>query len=203
MADFIIKSAAGTGNKTLIQGQDQSGSNYAIQVGDAGASTLHNATLTTATITAGTFPAGHVIQQLSSIYDPGASNISTSSTDFQASGLFLTITPTNAANDICMCFHINGFLQSNAGANAIVDIQRSINGGGYTRMGGSNTYAFAHTYNTNSISTGIVFTDTDFSSWTTGTIVYKLFYRTDNASHAMTFVRALTDNCAWAMEIKR
>ena len=203
MADFKIKSAAGTGNKTLIQGQDQSGSNYAIQVGDAGATTLTNATLTTATITAGTFPAGHVIQQESSIYDPGASNISTSSTDFQASGLFLTITPTNAANDICMCFHINGFLQSNAGANAIVDIQRSINGGGYTRMGGSNTYAFAHTYNTNSISTGIVFTDTDFSSWTTGTIVYKLFYRTDNASHAMTFVRALTDNCAWAMEIKR
>ena len=50
MADFIIKSAAGTGNKTLIQGQDQSGSNYAIQIGDAGASTLHNATLTNATI---------------------------------------------------------------------------------------------------------------------------------------------------------
>ena len=36
MADFKIKSAAGTGNKTLIQGQDQSGSNYAIQVGDGG-----------------------------------------------------------------------------------------------------------------------------------------------------------------------
>ena len=57
MADFKIKSAAGTGNKTLIQGQDQSGSNYAIQVGDAGATTLTNAT-----ITAGTFPAGHVVQ---------------------------------------------------------------------------------------------------------------------------------------------
>ena len=57
MADFKIKSASGTGNKTLIQGQDQSGSNYAIQVGDAGATTLTNAT-----ITAGTFPAGHVIQ---------------------------------------------------------------------------------------------------------------------------------------------
>ena len=57
MADFKIKSAAGTGNKTLIQGQDQSGSNYAIQIGDGGASTLHNAT-----ITAGTFPAGHVLQ---------------------------------------------------------------------------------------------------------------------------------------------
>ena len=57
MADFKIKSAAGTGNKTLIQSQDQSDSNYAIQVGDAGATTLHNAT-----ITAGTFPAGHVLQ---------------------------------------------------------------------------------------------------------------------------------------------
>ena len=46
MADFIIKSASGTGNKTLIQGQVQSGSNYAIEIGDGGASTLHNATIT-------------------------------------------------------------------------------------------------------------------------------------------------------------
>ena len=49
MADFKIKSAAGIGNKTLIQGQDQTDSNYAIEIGDGGASTLHNATLTTAT----------------------------------------------------------------------------------------------------------------------------------------------------------
>ena len=54
MADFKIKSAAGTGNKTLIQGQDQSGSNYAIEIGDAGASTLHNATITSWTPPAGT-----------------------------------------------------------------------------------------------------------------------------------------------------
>tara|TARA_Y100001963_G_C6741370_1_gene429148 strand:- start:407 stop:988 length:582 start_codon:yes stop_codon:yes gene_type:complete len=57
MADFKIKSASGTGNKTLIQGQDQSDSNYAIQIGDGGASTLHNAT-----ITAGTFPTGMLVQ---------------------------------------------------------------------------------------------------------------------------------------------
>ena len=57
MADFKIKSTAGTGNKTLIQSQDQSGSSYAIQIGDAGATTLTNAT-----ITAGTFPSGHLIQ---------------------------------------------------------------------------------------------------------------------------------------------
>ena len=36
MADFKIKSAAGTGNKTLIQGQDQSGSSSAIEISDAG-----------------------------------------------------------------------------------------------------------------------------------------------------------------------
>ena len=203
MANLIIKPADG-GSLVL---QDEGG-DPALTVGTTGSTTLAGTANNLGTTTAGTlssgvtFPAGHVIQQVSSIYEP-TTNIATTSTTFQASSLSLTITPTNAANDICMCFHINGFLQSNAGANAIVDIQRSINGGGYTRMGGSNTYAFAHTYNTNSISTGIVFTDTDFSSWTTGTIVYKLFYRTDNASHAMTFVRALTDNCAWAMEIKR
>ena len=57
MADFKIKSASGTGNKLLIKGQNQdvTDSSYAIQIGDSGASTLHNAT-----ITAGTFPTGHI-----------------------------------------------------------------------------------------------------------------------------------------------
>ena len=58
MADFKIKPSAGTGNKLLVQSQDQSGSSYAIQVGDAGATTLTNATLTTATMTAGTIGTG-------------------------------------------------------------------------------------------------------------------------------------------------
>ena len=161
-----------------------------------------------AVLTSATFPAGHVIQQVSTNYDSGVANVSTSSTTFQPSGLFLTITPTNAANDICMCFHINGFLNTSNSANAIVDIQRSINGAAFEdNLVGDNSnagsYAFAHTYNTNAITSGFCFTDTDFSSWTTGTIVYKLFYRTDNASHAMTFVRSGTTNGAWAVEIKR
>ena len=76
MADFKIKSTAGTGKLTLLQSQDQSGSDYAIKIGDSGASTLTNATLTAPTITDlnnvsgtpsaitltnSTFPAGHVI----------------------------------------------------------------------------------------------------------------------------------------------
>ena len=51
MADFKIKSTAGTGNLTLLQSQDQSGSDYAIKIGDSGASTLTNATLTSPTLT--------------------------------------------------------------------------------------------------------------------------------------------------------
>ena len=69
MADFKIKSAAGTGNKTLIQGQDQSGSDYAIEIGDAGALKL-------GTITSGIFPAGHVIQVVNNTYTTGSNSSS-------------------------------------------------------------------------------------------------------------------------------
>tara|TARA_B100001250_G_scaffold74918_1_gene61259 strand:- start:302 stop:955 length:654 start_codon:yes stop_codon:yes gene_type:complete len=61
MADLKIKAGAGSTNKLLIQSQDQANNDYAIQIGDAGATTLTNATLTNATITAGTFPAGHIL----------------------------------------------------------------------------------------------------------------------------------------------
>ena len=103
----------------------------------------------------------------------------------------------------CMCFHLNGTSQSSTSANGIVDIQRSINGASYTQMGGLKTYAFSHTYNVHATSSGIVFTDTNFSGWTTGTIVYKLYYRTDNASHSFCLFRANTSQGAWGMEIKR
>ena len=146
--------------------------------------------------------AGHVIQQVSSIYEP-STNIATTSTTFQALSLSLPITPTNAANDICMCFHVNGYYIANASANGIIDLQRSINGAAYTQMGALRTFAFAHTYSTAANSASIVFTDTNFSGWTTGTIVYKLYYRTDNASHSFCLFRANTSQGAWGMEIKR
>ena len=208
MANLIIKPA---GNGSLIL-QDEGG-DAALTVGTTGSTTLAGTANNVGTVTAGsiaggsitnatTFPAGHVIQQVSSIYEPTSAQATTSTT-FQASSLFLTITPTNAANDICMCFHVNGTFQASTSANGIIDIQRSINGGGYSQMGALRTYAFSHTYNTMATSSGIVFTDTNFSGWTTGTIVYKLFYRTDNASHQFTLFRANTSNGAWAMEIKR
>jgi len=53
MADFKIKSGAGSGNKTLLQGQDQVDSAYAIEIGDAGATTLTNATITAGSLASG------------------------------------------------------------------------------------------------------------------------------------------------------
>ena len=92
MANFIIKSAAGTGNKTLIQGQDQSGSNYAIQVNDAGATTLTNAT-----ITAGTFPAGHILQV---VQYSNTALVTSSSTDYVSAGLDKAITPSSTSSKV-------------------------------------------------------------------------------------------------------
>ena len=199
MANLIIKPTSG-GNLIL---QDEGG-DAALTVGTSGVSTIANASITTGTIAAATnFPAGHVLQQVSTLYEPGNSNVSTTSTNFVASAFFLTITPTNAANDICMCSHINGLVSASTSANAIVEIQRSINGGSYARMGGSNTHGMVHTYAQYAGSTGLVFTDTNFSTWTTGAIIYKLYFRTDNGSHTCTFLRAQTSNCAWALEIKR
>ena len=203
MANLIIKPADG-GSLVL---QDEGG-DPALTVGTTGSTTLAGTANNLGTTTAGTlssgvtFPAGHVIQQVSSIYEP-TTNIATTSTTFQASSLSLTITPTNAANDICMCFHVNGYYIANASANGIIDLQRSINGAAYTQMGALRTFAFAHTYSTMANGASIVFTDTNFSGWTTGTIVYKLYYRTDNASHSFCLFRANTSQGAWGMEIKR
>ena len=208
MANLIIKPTSG-GSLVL---QDEGG-DAALTVGTTGSTTLAGTANNVGTVTAGsiaggsitnatTFPAGHVIQQVSSIYEP-TTNIATTSTTFQASSLSLTITPTNAANDICMCFHVNGYYIANASANGIIDLQRSINGAAYTQMGALRTFAFAHTYSTMANGASIVFTDTNFSGWTTGTIVYKLYYRTDNASHSFCLFRANTSQGAWGMEIKR
>ena len=94
MADFIIKSASGTGNKTLIQGQDQSDSNYAIQIGDGGASTLHNAT-----ITSGTFPTGAVVKHEQVLTVISSDQIlSTSWADITGSSI--TYTPATGASYI-------------------------------------------------------------------------------------------------------
>ena len=94
MADFKIKSAAGTGNKILIQSQDQPGSAYAIQVGDAGATTLTNAT-----ITAGTFPTGAVVKHQKVLTAISSYQVGTESYA-DITGSSITYTPATGADYI-------------------------------------------------------------------------------------------------------
>ena len=123
MADFKIKSTAGTGNLTLLQSQDQSGSDYAIKIGDSGASTLTNATLTAPTITDlsnvsgtpsaitltnATFPAGHVIQTKRIAFDAGGTgrsmDTSTTMTTINLGQGNLELTGITMTEDnICHC----------------------------------------------------------------------------------------------------
>ena len=100
MADFKIKSAAGTGNKTLIQGQDQSGSNYAIEIGDAGAATLHNAT-----ITAWTPPAETIIQTFQQVLTSPVTKATSAS--YQDMGLSKSITLTSSTNKVLISVDLN------------------------------------------------------------------------------------------------
>ena len=93
MADFKIKSTAGTGNKTLIQSQDQSGSAYAIEVGDTGALRL-------GTITSGTFPTGMVLQTLSTAKTDTTSRSGAHSDWADISGMSVAITPSATSSKI-------------------------------------------------------------------------------------------------------
>jgi len=188
MADFKIKSAAGTGNKTLIQGQDQSGSNYAIQVGDAGATTLTNAT-----ITAGTFPAHHIIQVLSTVKtDSQSTHNSTSNvlwTDI--TGLSRTITPVNTSNKILINFNVTYGSNSYAG---FFKIQRLIAGGSYADLtgatgdaSGSRTRmtagAVGGTADTSELSTAsMMYLD---SPSTTSQVTYKIQYTSRHTDYMM------------------
>jgi len=114
MADLKIKAGAGSTNKLLIQSQDQANNDYAIQVGDAGATTLTNATLTTATMSAGTigsgvtFPTGAVVKHQKSLtvissHQNGTNNYA------DITGSSITYTPATGADYIVYeCSFVKG-----------------------------------------------------------------------------------------------
>ncbi len=121
MADFIIKSAAGTGNKTLIQGQDQSGSNYAIEIGDAGA--LKLGTISAGTVSTGvTFPRGHIINYAGVRDEAVAANVQTSSTTMEDTGITIPITAAQSStNSFFRVSFFSSMLQSVQNAEGYVD----------------------------------------------------------------------------------
>jgi len=104
MADFKIKSAAGTGNKTLIQSQDQSGSSYALSIGDAGKVTINSWIP----------PSDTIIQIIDG--GVGSTDENTTSTTFQATDCNATINFT-AGNKIFAIATVNAYIH-NGGADA-------------------------------------------------------------------------------------
>lgn len=94
MADLKIKAGAGSTNKLLIQSQDQANNDYAIQIGDGGATTLTNTT-----ITAGTFPAGMITKYERTLStNPTKQGADPSYAD--VTGTSVSYTPTTSASKV-------------------------------------------------------------------------------------------------------
>ena len=189
MADFKIKSAAGAGNKTLIQGQDQSGSNYAIELGDSGALKL-------GTITSGTFPEGMVLRVLSNVTSVETS-ITSSTFAAMATGPSITITPASSTNKIL----ILGSTSIHPATDHIyVDISRSISGGATTHNLSGETGGFVHQGTDEQRNEGsITFLD---SPSTTSAITYKFAARNGNNSTTVYFGHASIASTITVMEIQ-
>ena len=189
MADFKIKSAAGTGNKTLIQSQDQSGSNYAIEIGDAGALKL-------GTITSATFPEGMVLRVLSNVTSV-ETTITSSTFAAMATGPSITITPASNTNKILILG--NASLHPSTD-HVYVDISRSISGGATTHNLSGETGGFVHQGADAQRNDGTInFLD---SPATTSAITYKFAARNNNNSTTVYFGHADIAATLTVMEIQ-
>ena len=168
MADFKIKSAAGTGNKTLIQSQDQSGSDYALSIGDAGKVTINSWIP----------PAGTVLQVVQGIH---SSETSTTSTSYVATGIDVTITPSATSSKVLIFATTSVFLHQ-VGYVAYYTIYRgssnlAVGATGFANIhhtGGSSGYdvinhinmAYLDSPNTTSATTYQIYTKTNDSALT-------------------------------------
>ena len=110
MVDLVIRPTIGAGNKIILKDQADGA---VLTTEDSGA-TIANATLTAPTIASMancTFPAGHILQVLSttktdsftttSSYDDGSGGVT-------ITGLSVAITPASTSNKILVTTHLNG-----------------------------------------------------------------------------------------------
>jgi len=141
MPDLIIKPAAQSGNKVIIQ--DQAGG-AVITTADSGA-TIANATLTSPTLvtpalgtpasgvlTNATFPAGHVIQTVTKNVDQGTTSMT--GTTWVATYNTCAITPQRNNSKILVQFNVPLTATKDVSANdggGIVGIFRDVGGAGY------------------------------------------------------------------------
>ncbi len=140
--------------------------------------------------------AGKINQVVSMVYEPG-SDVTTSSTSYQDSGMTLQITPSNTNSKILLFGTCNGHRISNADTNSIINIKRAVSGGSTGNLV-SSTYGLAHTYETNATTSPVFYIDN-----ATGTAqrTYTVIFRTDNGSRTASLLRGSTSNMFMAMEI--
>jgi len=184
MADLKIKAGAGSTNKLLIQSQDQANNDYAIQIGDAGATTLTNATLTNATMSAGTigsgvtFPAGHMLQTIGDT-DTGTSRATSSSNYSDITGLSCAI--TIAKNNSKILIHAHSGMTYPNSDTLRINIKRVITGGDTVNEIVSGSYGWIE-------KRGSVWGNTsgfwlDSPAQNAGTVItYSLRFKNDNNS---------------------
>ena len=141
--------------------------------------------------------AGKINQVLTQIYEPGGSNITTTSTSYVTTSMTLTITPSNTNSKILILGTANGHRISNSNTNAIINIQRAVSGGSTGNLSGADL-GIAHTYETNCTTSTIFFVD-----GTTGTAqrTYTVVHRVDSGSQTGTIFRAGTSNMFMLAEI--
>ena len=180
MADFIIKSAAGTGNNTLIQGADAS---PAITISETGTTTFaENATFSgTANVYgAGIFPAGHVVNT-SQVHDRDvASHINTTSSSHAASGIIVSTPACTGSNYNICTLSCGSYSEGNALANVILYANK--NGAGYSQVtgaSGNQAGGIRHYYSDHRF---LTIQWVDNNGLTAGTNIYQIYFRTASST---------------------
>ena len=131
MADLVIKPAPSTGNKLILQTQNETAvlttsdagvdSATSIVATKTGTETLTNKTLTAPTVadmSNFTFPAGHVIQTVVNSYSTATNITGTSAGSGTSTGLTATITPKSSSNKFLINY-VGALIMDTAAAPAV------------------------------------------------------------------------------------
>jgi len=187
MTAKIKLNAASGGGSFSLQAPSSSSNNRVFTLPDSA-----DAALLTATAALGKL--GQIVTQ---VYEPGGSDISTTSTSFVDTGMTLSITPSNTNSKIFIFGIANGHRVSSSVANSIINIERAVSGGSTGVLSGQSL-GVAHTYSNLVVNTPIFFVD-----GTTGTAqrTYTVQHKTDSGSVTSYIFRANTSNMFVLMEI--
>ena len=136
----------------------------------------------TQTIPKATLPTGCILQVVQSTLP---TQVSTTSTSYQATGLIASLTPTSSTSKILVIVSGGGAYNSGANVGGANKLYRQIASGGYLALG-ANGMDWANAYN--SASSNVVphsYTYLD-SPATTSTVYYQPYFRVDPAGTAGT-----------------